>query len=222
MKVFIIIPAYNEEKKIKNTIKSVKRLVDNVIVIDDGSSDDTSEKIKDMGCTVIKHNFNLGQGAALLTGFEYALKKNADIVVTYDADGQFKASEIPLLTQPIISGEVDVVLGSRFLGKTINMSFTRYLILKLGIIFTYLFSGIKLTDTHNGFRAFSKKSINTIKFYQDNMAYASEILDQIKRNNLRFKEVPVTVKYTNYTKKKGQKDINAMRIFFNLIVQKLD
>lgn len=220
-KIYIVIPAFNEKLRIKIVIEAVKTFADKIIVVDDGSTDNTAEQIISKKVVLLKHCFNLGQGAALQTGFQYAKQEGADIVITYDADGQFIASEIPLLIKPLIEGRADIALGSRFLGKTVNMPTLKFIILKLGIIFTYLYSGIKLTDTHNGLRALNKKALRKISITQNRMAHSSEILDQIKQYQLKFTEVPVTVSYDDYTKKKGQNVFSAFRITYDLIAKKL-
>lgn len=222
VKIIVVIAAYNEEKKVANVVNEVSKYVDLVIVVDDGSKDKTADIVKNKKAIVLRHFINLGQGAALQTGFDYAKKLNPKVVITYDADGQFEAKEILKIIKPILDKKVDVVLGSRFLGKIINMSSIRRYILKLGILFTWIFSEIKLTDTHNGFRAFSNKALNLIEITQNRMAHASEIIDEIKRNNLSYKEIPVTVKYDDYSKQKGQSSLNSIRILIELISRKLN
>ena len=221
-KILIVIPAYNEEKMIGKVIADIKKEgYKNIVVVDDGSVDKTSEVAKKAGATILRHILNLGQGAAIETGLEYCRKINADIVVTYDADGQFRAFEIKKVIQPILDKKADVVLGSRFLGKTVNMPFLKKLTLKGAIFFTDIFSNIKLTDTHNGFRAFSKNALNKIFINHSGMAHASDIIDQIKRYNLRYQEAPVTVLYTDYSLKKGQSILNSIKIVLDLLFEKL-
>jgi len=219
--IVVVIAAYNEEKKIRTVVDSVAKYADLIVVVDDGSKDKTSEMVNNKKAVVLRHCINLGQGAALQTGFDYVKQMNPKVVVTYDADGQFLAEEIPSMVKPILEKKVDVVLGSRFLGKTINMSPVRKYMLKLGILFTWVFSEIKLTDTHNGFRALSKKALESIKITQNRMAHASEIIDEIKRNNLSYLEMPVTVKYDDYSKQKGQSNLNSVKIFLELISKEL-
>lgn len=220
--IIVVIAAYNEEKKLKRVVDDVSKYCDLVVVVDDGSRDRTSGVVKNKKAVVLRHGINLGQGAALQTGFDFVKKKyNPRVVVTYDADGQFEAKEIPKIVKPVLDNKVDVVLGSRFLGKTINMSSIRKYVLKLGILFTWFFSEIKLTDTHNGFRALSKKALESIEITQNRMAHASEIIDQVKKAGLRYKEVPVTVKYDDYSMKKGQGSMNSIKIALDLVTNKL-
>jgi len=221
-KIFIVIPAYNEEKVIGRVVFDIKKEgFKNIIVVDDGSEDKTADVAKKEGAKVLRHILNLGQGAAIETGLQYCRKIDADVVVTFDADGQFKASEIKKVIKPIIDKKVDIVLGSRFLGKAVNIPFLKKLTLKAAIIFTDIFSNIKLTDTHNGFRAFSKKALNKIFINHSGMAHASDIIDQIKRYNLKYQEVPVTVLYTDYSLKKGQSILNSVKILLDLLFEKL-
>lgn len=220
--IIAVIAAYNEEKKIAGVVDDVSKYVDLVIIVDDGSKDKTVDVVKNKKAVVLKHCINLGQGAALQTGFDYAKKLNPEVVITYDADGQFKAKEITRIIKPILDKKVDVVLGSRFLGKTVNMSPIRKYVLKLGILFTLIFSEIKLTDTHNGFKALNNKALNSIEITQNRMAHASEIIDEIKRNNLNYLEMPVTVKYDDYSKQKGQSNLNSIKILVELITRKLN
>jgi glycosyltransferase involved in cell wall biosynthesis len=222
MKIYIVIAAYNEEKSIVNVIKSLKNEgYHNIVVVDDGSSDNTYEVCKKQNVTVLKHVINRGQGAALKTGIDYAVLHGADIIVTFDADGQHRADEIKRLTTPIEREEVEVVLGSRFLDNKTKVPFFKKLTLKGGIIFTRLFSGIKLTDTHNGFRALSREAAQQIKITQDRFEHASEIIDEIAKKKIRFKEVPVTITYTEYAKAKGQSIFNSIKIASRLILSRL-
>ncbi|HLD20048.1 MAG TPA: glycosyltransferase family 2 protein [Patescibacteria group bacterium] len=210
MKVIVIIPAYNEAKVIRNVVSDVKKHGYDVVVVDDCSLDSTYHYAEKAGAVVLRHHVNRGQGAALATGMEYALSQEADIVVTFDADGQHCAHEIQSIITPIIKGEVDVVLGSRFLGTTQDMSRSRGISLKAALFFTRLTTGLALTDVHNGFRAFSKNAALKIKIFQNRMAHASEILDQISQHNLRFIEVPVTIIYSSYSRQKGDSSLKRI------------
>ena len=219
---FIVIPAYNEEKSIGRVLKDLKDSgYNNLVVVDDGSHDFTSKIAEAHNAHLVRHSFNRGQGASLKTGIDYALQQGANILVTFDADGQFKVDEIKGMIEPVYNKEVDITLGSRFLGKTENIPKLKKLTLKGGILFTYLFSNIKLTDTHNGFKAISREAAQKMKISQDRMAHASEMIDEIKNKKLRYKEIPVTVIYTDYSKEKGQSIFNSLRIVFHLIIEKL-
>jgi polyprenyl-phospho-N-acetylgalactosaminyl synthase len=223
-RTYIVIAAYNEEKSIGNVISSLLRAgYKDIVVVDDGSPDGTYDAASQFPVTVLRHVINRGQGAALKTGINFAVSSGADIIVTFDADGQHNAADIKKLTEPVLKGEVDVTLGSRFLkeGKT-NISFLRKIYLKIGVMIFLLMYGIKLTDSHNGIRAFSRRAAELIDIKCDRMEHASEIVEQIKKKRLRYKEVPVEIRYTEYSLKHGQNYItNSFNIFFRMIFKKL-
>jgi len=217
MKVIAIIPAFNEEQQITAVICSIKPHVDEIIVIDDGSHDKTAQKAKMAGAIVARHIINRGQGAGLQTGMDIALARGADIIVHFDADGQHPPHQIIDLLSPIHQGEADIVLGSRFLDQTSNVPAFRKGVLKAGLVFTKMMTGLRITDPHSGFRAIHKSVAQKIKLEQDRMAHASEFLQLVARNNLRYKEIPVTIIYTDYSMKKGQSSWNAFKIVIDLI-----
>lgn len=223
MSVWIVIAAYNEEKSIAGVVKNlIRHGYKNIIVVDDGSADNTFSFAKKAGANVVQHKVNQGQGAALRTGIQYALSKGADYIITYDADGQHRVEDIPRLLAPVQSGNYDIALGSRFLkGSKTKVPFVRLITLKGSIFVLYLFYGIKLTDAHNGFRAMSRKAAQKIKITCNRMAHASEFIEEIKRNKLRYKEVPVTILYTEHSKRKGQSSLNSFRILWQMIKNKI-
>ncbi|MCD4705986.1 glycosyltransferase family 2 protein [bacterium] len=220
MNIFIIIPAFNEEKNIKAVIEDVKNEIpnSNIVVVDDCSNDDTVRITRNQGVVVLKHIINRGQGAALQTGNEYAIQKKADIIVHFDGDGQHMAKDIKKIIQPIIEDAADIVLGSRFLSVENRIPATKkFFILKPALLFNYAFTGLKLSDVHNGLRAMSKKAATKIKITQDKMAHNTEIISEIKRNKLRYKEVPVQVIYNEY----GQNFFDGLKIIKDLIFKKI-
>lgn len=225
--IAVVIAALNEENSIANVVRAIPRecLRGNpvtVVVVDDGSSDRTARVAQKEDAIVLRHLINRGQGAALKTGFDYATQNGFDVIVSFDADGQHKATEIERLVQTLIEKDLDVVLGSRFLSqKAVNMPVSRKLVLKAGVLFTHLLSRIKVTDTHNGFRAFRAGAFQKLKLVQDRMEHASEIIDQISKHRLRYQEVPVTIEYNDYSKVKGQRNSNAVRIALVMILHKL-
>ncbi len=211
MKTVAVIPAYNEHSRISRAIQDVRDFVDDVVVVDDGSRDRTAEVAARTGIHVLTHRINRGQGAAIQTGTSFALSKlRPEAIIHFDADGQMQASDIPALLEPIKSGCADVVLGSRFLGVATGMPLTRKITLKGGIGFTMLVSGIRTSDTHNGFRALSKKAAESINITLDRMAHASEILDLIKTNGIKFVERPVSITYSEEVLNKGQSSLGAI------------
>jgi glycosyltransferase involved in cell wall biosynthesis len=221
LRTYIIIPAFNESAGITAVLESLLPLNHGIIVIDDGSTDETSILVAAFPVLLIRHELNLGQGAALETGMEAARKLNADFVVHFDADGQHDPSEIAHLLTPLQNNKADIVFGSRFLDKkSSGLSISKKIILKAGRWVNFLVSGILLTDAHNGFRALNKKALNHIHFSQPGMAHASEILFEVKRNALRYLERPVHIRYTEYSKRKGQTIFNSVNILFHLIFKK--
>ena len=195
--VWIIVPAYNEGRRVIDTVQDLRRAFTNIVVIDDGSLDSTGAlALRHTDVWVLRHAINSGQGAALQTGIDFALQRDAKIIVTFDADGQHSVDDIQRLIEPIVQGKVDVVLGSRFLGSTEGMPLSRWIVLKLAVLFTRVFSRIRVTDTHNGLRALSRTAAQQIRIKLNRMAHASEILDQIRQHHLKFRECPVKIKYT--------------------------
>jgi len=220
--VYITIPMYNDEKMILNVIKSLKEAgFNNIVVVDDGSKDDGYNVVKDYTDAIItKHILNRGQGAALQTGMEIALDKGAKYIVHFDSDGQHDVKDIDHMLNTLIEGKYDIVLGSRFLKKN-DIPLKKRIILKLGILFTYLLSQIWLTDVHNGLRVMTSETAKKLNLQHDRMEHASEILDKIKVLNLKYTEVPVTIHYTDYSQAKGQSISNSLNIAFKLISSKL-
>lgn len=217
-KVFIIIPAYNEVESITSVIKDLKKHgYNNIIVVDDGSSDDTANTARKNNASVISHPINLGQGSSIQTGIDYVLSLNPEIIVTFDADGQHLASDISSLLKPIFDKKAQAVLGSRFLNDKSNIPWTRKIVLKGGIILLYLMYGIRLTDTHNGLRAFTREAASKMRLESSGMEHASEIIEKIKLEKIPFVEVPVTIRYTSYSVKKGQRLSNSFSIFFRML-----
>lgn len=215
--IAVFIAAWNEEKMIGAVIDDVYSVIQNIIIVDDGSNDLTAHVAKQKQVTVLRHCINRGKGVAIRTATEYALKTGVDILIHFDADGQHHAHDIPKLIEPILQDKADVVLGSRFLlPESTNIPFWRKFMLKGAILFTWIFSGLKLSDTHNGLRAFNRKALEQIRITEDRFAYASEILNEIKRLSLRYVEVPVTITYSEYSLHKGQSSWNAIRIAVRL------
>ena len=221
MKVFIVVPAFNEGRRLSAVLDDLAMTGYPVVVVDDGSKDRTVDVGRRHGCYVVRHSFNRGQGAALQTGITFALREGAEAIVTFDADGQHQTSDLPALLEPVLSGRCDVALGNRFLNHQSNVPAPRKVMLQLGRLFTFMTSGVRVGDCHNGYRAFSRKGAAAISMKQDRMAHASEIYDQIKDSRLTFEEVPVTIRYTAETLAKGQKLSNAISVLFHYLYGKI-
>ncbi len=220
--VFVVIPAFNEASCIEQVVQAVRAAGPlDVVVVDDGSTDGTGDLARRFTGHVLRHLINRGQGAALQTGIEFALLAGARIIVTFDADGQHCAEDVSALVAPIEAGTCDIVLGSRFLGRAVGLPGGRRLLLRFGVWFTRLVSGAKLTDVHNGLRAFSRRAAERIRIRLDGMAHASELVDQIVRSGLAYQEVPVTVRYTPYSKSKGQSSRGAFRVALHYLLGRM-
>ncbi len=218
--IYFVIPAYNEAACVGQVVHRIRGKYPTVVVVDDGSTDQTAEVARTAGAFVLRHLLNRGQGAALKTGIDFALTRGAEIIVTFDSDGQHQLEDVETLIAPVLAGRCDVALGSRFLDKESRVPFMRKMTLKFGVFFTRLVSGIKVTDTHNGLRALSRKAAEQIQIRQDRMAHASEILDEIARLKLHFCEVPTRIVYTEYSRAKGQRSSAAFHIVWEFLIGK--
>lgn len=217
MSIWVVVPAYNEAYRLAATLGPLVASGHEVVLVDDGSTDTSAAVAAAFPVWILRHPINCGQGAALRTGIAFALERGADVVVTFDADGQHDASDIPHLVEPVVTGRADVVLGSRFRGRTIGLRRRRRLLLYAARAFTRIVSGVPVTDPHNGLRAMSRAAAGQIRIVQDGMAHASELIDEIRRRRLCWCEVPVTVRYTEATLAKGQSAWNALRILGHLL-----
>jgi polyprenyl-phospho-N-acetylgalactosaminyl synthase len=221
LNIFIVIPAFNESLSIVDILKDLSPLGYRIILVDDGSFDDTSRVAAAFPVACIYHEINLGQGAALETGMEAARRMGADFVVHFDADGQHDGADIEKLLTPLFNNEADIIFGSRFLEtKASGLPTSKRVLLKAARWINYLFTGILLTDAHNGLRALNKRALYAIKLNQAGMAHATEILRIVKKKSLRYKEVSVHIRYTTYSKGKGQGISNAINIIFHLLFKR--
>jgi glycosyltransferase involved in cell wall biosynthesis len=219
--VAIVIPVYNEGSVIGGVVSSVLRHFKYVVCVNDGSRDDSSLQISKTDAYLVEHPINMGQGASLQTGIEFARQLPVDYFVTFDADGQHRIEDVHQMLKVVESGNYDIILGSRFLGGAIGMKRSKELILKLAIRFSNFTSGIKLTDTHNGLRVFNRHVAETMQITMPDMAHASEILEIMATQKYRYTEVPVTIEYTDYSRSKGQTLINAINIGFDTLLRKI-
>jgi len=221
--VYVIIPAYNEAKILRSTIQSLSDFNLNIVVVDDNSNDETWSILQTLPVYALHHVINLGQGAALQTGMTFALGKGAKIIVHFDADGQHRAKDIETMIAPILSGEADVVLGSRFLRKEdmLAVPFSRRMLLRLAVPVDGIVTGIWLTDAHNGFRALSREAAQQIHLNENRFAHASEILSQIHHLRLQYVERPTSIVYSEYSRAKGQSIWNALNIVIDILLRKV-
>ena len=221
MKTFVIIPAYNEAEIIGNIIEGIKKYLParQIIVIDDGSSDNTFYVAKNHGAIVYKHIINRGPGAATATGLAAAIHLNADIIITMDADGQHKTEDIPRLIKPIVNNEADVVIGSRLINPK-GMPFVRRLFNKIGNLVTYITFGIKVSDSQSGLKSFSRYAAQKIEIKTNGFEFCSEIIREINNHQFKLKEIPIQAIYTDYSMSKGQGLLVGVKTFIRLLLLK--
>jgi glycosyltransferase involved in cell wall biosynthesis len=220
--VVVIVPVYNEATTVAEVVVDLRARFPHVVCVDDGSSDDSAVIARAAGATVLRHAVNQGQGAALQTGFDHVLRHtDAAYVVTFDADGQHVVGDAVRMVEAARTQGVDVVLASRFTGDSTDMPAARRLVLKAGTGFTKWTAKLDVTDTHNGLRVLSRTALGSIRLTMPRMAYASELLSAIVPNGLSYTEVPTTVNYTEYSRAKGQSNINAVNILFDLAVRRV-
>lgn len=216
---FIVIPAYNESKVIENVIEELKDRNLNIIIVDDGSSDETSKiarkSLKNYKGFIYRHSINRGVGAALKTGIEAALQKNADLIITFDADGQHDPADINSLLKPIIEGEADLVNGYRNFEE---MPLSKKLGNQIMNIITWLFYGIHVKDSQSGFKAFDRRAAEVFDINSRGFGVISEIMGEVKKNDLKLKEVPIKTIYTDYSMTKGTNLKVGLKILFKLII----
>lgn len=218
---WIVIPAFNERKTLPEVLRKLKAEgYENTIVIDDGSSDGTYEIAKENARIALRHSINRGLGGALGTGIEAALRMGADFIVTFDADGQHSVSDIANLVQVLKDDQSDAVIGSRLINPE-GMPLARRIANKVGNIVTFFLFGIYTTDSQSGLRAFNRKAATKIKIRTNRMEVSSEIIHEISRAKLRFKEVPIKAIYTDYSLSKGQSFLVGMKTFAKLLMHKL-
>lgn len=221
-KTCVIIPAYNEATVIDEVIKDVQKHFKHVLVIDDNSTDKTAATAFNAGATVLHHDINLGQGAALQTGFDFITQQTPHrYIATFDADGQHQAEDIIKLLNALKTTNSDIAFGSRFTGTAINMPPIRRAFLKLCSFYPRLVLKMRLTDCHNGLRVMTAQAAEKLELRQNGMAHASEIINQASRLKLNYTETPITINYTEYSKSKGQSLWNSLFILRNLLLQRI-
>ncbi len=221
MQSWIIIPAYNEETRLELVLRGLNLKLFRIVVVDDGSSDQTASVAVNSGVIVLRHLINRGQGAALRTGIQFALDQDAKEIITFDADGQHQADDLSSLLNVLRTTGADLVIGSRFLGSAPGIPLHRWCLLKLAVVFTRITTGLNLTDVHNGLRAMTAEAAGKLTFTEDGMAHASQILSMAARLKLRVHEVPCSVVYSEQSLAKGQRSSAAFRILGRLAISRL-
>jgi len=218
----VIIPCYNEASVVKDTVADVLDRGYKVIVVDDGSKDNSKKQLSSLPISYLRHRTNMGQGAALQTGIEYAKRKGARYFVTFDADGQHDSKDIAGMIKILIENKSDIVFGSRFLpGSQTNISGARSFVLNVARYVNYLVSGILLSDAYNGLRIFNAKAADLLKITENKMAHATEIQMLVAKNKLSYSEFPTNIQYNEYTKRKGLRNIDGLKIVFEILLFKI-
>ena len=220
-RVWVVVPAYNEAPRLGQSLNALCSRWPNVVVVDDGSTDGTTETARAHAVWLVRHPLNLGQGAALLTGIRFALRKSADFIITFDADGQHDVEDLDALMEPLVRGDADIAFGSRFLGSAVGMPRGRRLLLGAAVLLTRALYGIPVTDAHNGLRAMTRRTAASLRMTTNRMEHASEILESVREQRLRWTEVPVTIRYTEDSLSKGQRTTAAIPLFVRLLLEKL-
>ena len=216
---WVIIPLYNEASMIGSVIADVKSAFSNVVCVDDGSHDGSGYVAKAAGARVVTHPINLGQGAALQTGFDFALERGAEYVVTFDADGQHQIVDAASMLKSARDVGAAIVFGSRFLDDRTRPGFLKKVVLKVAVTATNWTTRTNLTDAHNGLRVIRRDALQCIRLKQDRMAHGTEIVVQLGRTKLPYIEHPVEVIYTDYSRAKGQSLLNSVNILIDLIIR---
>lgn len=218
--VWVVVPIFNEAEVLGPVIDNLTDYFANVVCIDDGSSDNSAELARQAGVRVLQHPLNLGQGAALQTGFDYVSRQpGATHVITFDADGQHLVSDALEMLELAKRKRISVVFGSRFLDKRTKPGLKKRIVLKLAVLFTRVLTGLRLTDAHNGLRVLSMEALEMVRLEQNGMSHATEIVHQIAKSKLAWREYPVQVLYTEYSKRKGQSLWNSVNILIDLLVR---
>lgn len=216
---WVVIPLYNESTQIGQVVSDLRDVFDHIVCIDDGSHDDSADRAREAGARVVIHPFNLGQGAALQTGFEYALQHHARFVVTFDADGQHRKEDALAMLARAETEDLAIVFGSRFLDDRSKPGFLKKVVLKTAVAITNITTRTKLTDAHNGLRVIRSDALSQIHLLQNRMAHGTEIVIQLVRTQLPYAEQPVEVLYTDYSKSKGQSLLNSVNILVDLLIR---
>jgi len=217
----LLVPAFNEGAVIGQYLSSARQRFRWIVCVDDGSTDDTAQQAQDAGAIVLRHPVNLGQGAAIQTAIEYAQRLPVQWFCTFDADGQHRLEDVETMRHLAMTTDVDIILGSRFLGDATGMPLLRRWFLKAAVWFANLTSGVKLTDAHNGLRLFNRHVAQTIDLQEPGFNHASEFVEKIKANHYTYTEAPVTIDYSNYSKAKGQSMLNAVNIATDTLTAKV-
>lgn len=217
---WLIVPLYNEATVVREVVALARKSFPNIVCVDDGSSDCSVAEALAGGAVVIQHPVNLGQGAALQTGLDFAVQQpGSEYFVTFDSDGQHRTEDAERMVQRLRSEPLDIVVGSRFLDGRTKPGTLKRMVLRCAVMFERITTGVQLTDAHNGLRALNKTAASQIRVTQNRMAHASEIVSLIGKHKLRYAEEPVFIIYTDYSRSKGQSLWNSVNILSDLFIK---
>jgi glycosyltransferase involved in cell wall biosynthesis len=213
--VWLIVPVFNEAGMIGEVVRQARQTFPNVVCVDDGSRDGSAERIRSSGAHLVRHALNLGQGAAIQTGIEYArAQPGARYFVTFDADGQHQVCDVLGMLDRLRDDPVDIVVGTRWHGDVSHIPLLKRVILKTVVFLSLRNRKLNLSDAHNGLRVFNRTVAEQINITRGGMSHASEIVEMISQHGWRVAEHPVTILYTEYSLAKGQSMINGVNILF--------
>jgi glycosyltransferase involved in cell wall biosynthesis len=220
--VWIVVPAYNEAAVIGEVIADLRSVFDHVVCVDDGSQDDTGAGALRAGAHLVRHPVNLGQGAAIQTGIEYARSQpGAEVFVTFDADGQHRVKDVIRMIDKLTAEDVDIVIGTRFAHQGVHSEVPvgKRIVLRTAVWLSPRSRRLNLSDAHNGLRVFNRKVAGGLDIAISGMGHASEIIALVDENNWRVTEEPVEILYTDYSKSKGQPLVNGVNIVFDVFLR---
>ena len=216
--VFIIIPCYNEAPVIAEVIVELSEHFKNILVVNDGSTDSTADELRNTDVIYIEHPFNLGQGAAIFTGFEYLKRKNtASACITFDADGQHSIDDAIIYAKEILNCKEEIIFGSRFLAQEMEIPAVKRFVLKVVIRITNFLSGMSLTDSHIGLKAYKTSVLGKLSTDLYRSAFETELIFSVAKKNIAYKELPASVRYTKYSTEKGQSLLEGLIILEDLV-----
>ncbi|MGM7697410.1 glycosyltransferase family 2 protein [Microbacterium sp. A84] len=217
---WVVIPLYNEASVVGGVVTSLLAHFAHVVCVDDGSTDGSAAVARRAGATIVQHPVNLGQGASLQTGITFALgHPSCEFIVTFDADGQHRIEDALAMVALARKDDLAIVFGSRFLDDRTNPGLAKRIVLKTAVWVSNMTTSLKLTDAHNGLRVIRRDAAERIELKQDRMAHATEIVLELSRTGLPWREYPVELLYTDYSKAKGQSVLNAVNILVDLVVK---
>lgn len=217
---WVVVAVYNEATTVTDVLTELLQTFPNVVAVDDGSNDGSWDQLSAIAPYSIRHLVNRGQGAALQTGTEFALKMGAIRIAHFDADGQHQVVDLVRMTSAVASGECDVALGDRFLGQS-SMPLHRAVLIRAAALMHRFSSGIALSDVHNGLRVLSRLAAERCEITADRMAHASQFIDLVARSRLRVRQYPTTIRYTEYSMSKGQHASASLRIVFHYAISRI-